>query len=402
MIYWNTKLKVVNNISSFSIFEVVPGLNTRFGGPSRSIVQLSDHLSNSSDTQFSLISQSQIGDIINRPINPRLSFLNVESNSKLFLSLGIPLLLELKKKANFSTPDIIHTHGLWHPANHWAAYIAKKKNIPLVIHPRGMLEPWSLSHHALRKKIAMKAYQEGDLKNAKVFIATSNLEYENLRNLGLRQPVAIIPNGVDFPLIGSDQDSHIHENKVRTVLFLSRLHSKKGVIELVKSWKALSRNGWRLLIAGPDDGGHIHELQALIKKLDLENEVELCGEVEGEQKDLLFRNADIFVLPTFSENFGIVVAEALSYGIPVITTKGTPWEDLERYQCGWWIELSVLSLTETLQIAMQLTDKERRDMGQRGRDYVRRYNWVEIAEQTIQVYKWILGVESMPKTLKLD
>ena len=112
----------------------------------------------------------------------------------------------------------------------------------------------------------------------------------------------------------------------------------------------------------------------------------------GEEKDILFRDADLFILPTFSENYGVVVAEALSYGIPVITTKGAPWEGLVSYHCGWWVDIGVEPLAKALREAVSLSGYERRAMGARGRQLVEaRYAWSSVAMDMKAVYEWTLG-----------
>ena len=101
-------------------------------------------------------------------------------------------------------------------------------------------------------------------------------------------------------------------------------------------------------------------------------------------------------MPTLSENFGVVVAEALAYGIPVITTRGAPWSDLATYDCGWWVEQGVQPLAVALHAAMSMDDAERLAMGARGREYVRRYDWSNLAGNLADSYRWLLGVGTKP------
>jgi glycosyltransferase involved in cell wall biosynthesis len=134
----------------------------------------------------------------------------------------------------------------------------------------------------------------------------------------------------------------------------------------------------------------------------LDASVVFAGAVAGAQKAALYRDADLFVLPTFSENFGLVVAEALSYGVPVITTRGAPWADLETHGCGWWIDTGVEPLVAALRAATALTDSERQAMGERGRAYVQRYDWDAIAAQTLALYRWVLGQGERPGFVRVD
>jgi glycosyltransferase involved in cell wall biosynthesis len=302
--------------------------------------------------------------------------------------------------------DLIHSHGVWHPANHWAARAARAWGVPLIVHPRGMLEPWALGQKAWKKRLALALFQRADLEGAAALVATSEMEYANLRQLGLRQPIAVIPNGValpDSPAVAAPSPMMpVTPDSRRVALFLSRVHPKKGVLELVRAWGQAAPQGWRLRIAGPDEGGHWSEVARLVDQLGLGPVAEYVGPVEGARTAALYREADLFVLPTFSENFGLVVAEALTYGVPVITTRGAPWADLETYGCGWWIDTGVAPLVAALRQATALSDAERQAMGARGRDYVRRYDWDAIAAETLALYRWVLGQGGRPACVRTD
>ena len=140
----------------------------------------------------------------------------------------------------------------------------------------------------------------------------------------------------------------------------------------------------------------------LVSQLGLGSAVDYVGPVAGARKAALYREADLFVLSTFSENFGLVVAEALAHGVPVITTRGAPWADLETYGCGWWIDTGVAPLVVALRQATALSDAERQAMGERGRVYVRRYDWHTIAADTLALYRWVLGQGERPACAHLE
>ncbi len=384
------------------VVQVVAGLHPRSGGPSRTVVQLTDALANQSEVAVTLLSQSLIGEpavfseVAN--VDRRLAI----SRSSSVLRLALPIRRELARVFRANRPAVVHSHGLWAPANYWASRAARRHGIPLVIHPRGMLEPWALGHKAWKKRIGMALFQRNDLDAARVLIATSSQEYENIRKLDLRQPIAVIPNGVDLAISrGADDERPRRPERVRSVLFLSRVHPKKGLLNLMQAWARLAPHGWRLRMAGPDEGGHLAEVMALARRLGISESVEYVGEVDGERKSEVYRDADVFVLPTFSENFGVVVAEALAHGLPVITTRGAPWADLEAEGCGWWIDIGVEPLVEALRAAMDLGDEERRAMGERGREYVRRYDWSVIARDIVAVYAWVLGRGPQPDCVVL-
>ena len=304
-----------------------------------------------------------------------------------------------------SSKVIIHDTGLWLRTNHAAARISREFQIPRMVSPRGMLSRWALDHKGWKKKLAWKFYQQHDLQTVQALHATSQAEADEFRALGLTQPIAVIPNGVAVPPPVSELRSP--KSEVRTVLFLSRIHPKKGLLNLVRAWATLrtdplctpgaSTENWKVLIAGGDDTGHLAEIKAEIKAQQLESCFEFVGEVEGRAKWDLYRGADLFVLPSHSENFGLVIAEALACGVPVITTRGTPWADLVTQRCGWWVDIGVEPLANALREAMNSSSEKRREMGGRGRELVAaKYGWPGLAGQMHSVYLWMLRQGSKP------
>jgi glycosyltransferase involved in cell wall biosynthesis len=294
--------------------------------------------------------------------------------------------------------DVIHDHGVWLPANHRSAMLAAARGVPFVLSPRGMLEPWSLAHHRLKKRVAWALYQRRDVRRASLLHATSAMEAENLRRLGFRQPIAIIANGVDVP----DLRSPMPRADQRTALFLSRVHPKKGLLDLVSAWATVRPREWRVVIAGPDEGGHEREVRAAIAQAGLESSFAFLGEVSDDAKWSVYRSADLFVLPSYSENFGTVVSEALASGVPVITTRATPWSELETRRCGWWIEPNARALATVLQEATGLDPDARAAMGARGRAFVEeRFGWTRIAADMHAAYEWLLSGGTRPSCVEM-
>jgi glycosyltransferase involved in cell wall biosynthesis len=265
-----------------------------------------------------------------------------------------------------------------------------------------MLEPWALRYRAWKKQLALHLYQRHDLNSASILFATAAQEAESLRQLSLTPSTAIIPNGVELPQISKLNDEQINDEQKylrkmpSNVVFLSRIHPKKGLLNLIEAWGKLKPTGWRLRLAGPDEGGHLAQVMKRVRESQLNSSVEYIGTVEGKAKTALLASATLFVLPTYSENFGLVVVEALAHGVPVITTRRAPWEGLVTHGCGWWIEPTVDALTETLREAMALDNSRLHQMGQRGFKYARAFDWNAIAEQTVDVYHWVLGQGPRP------
>lgn len=288
-------------------------------------------------------------------------------------------------------PDLVHDHGVWRRSNHLSAKVARNKRIPRIVSPRGMLEPWCLQHHRLRKQAAWKLYQHRDLLSCTSLHATSEAEAVQFRRLGLNQPVIILPNGVSLP--ESQHQQHVdNQSTKREVVFLSRIHPKKGLLNLITAWKQVARDGWQLRIVGSDEGGHRREIENAVTENALQGSVMVSDPVYSEEKWDLLRNADVMVLPSFSENFGIVVAEALAVGTPVITTTGTPWSKLQEHRCGWYVEPTSEGIAASLSTAMSSSREELAAMGDRGRRWVRQeFQWSEIGHRMLQSYEWLLS-----------
>lgn len=294
--------------------------------------------------------------------------------------------------------NLIHDHGMWLPINGAAANVARTRGVPYICSPRGTLTAWAMKHKQLKKRLGMALYQRRNLELVRLFVATSHSEAEDLRRIGMRQPIAIIPNGVEVPsrLV---RDS---STTIRTLLFMSRLHPKKGLIALVRAWSIARPKGWQVVIAGPDEEGHRAVVEAEISRHGLSADFSFVGEVAGSEKDALWRRANLFVLPSYSENFGNVVAESLAHGVPVITTTGTPWIDLPTQNCGWCVQPDVDSLATALTHSTSMNDDALATMGANGRQYVQRgYSWDAAGQSTLDVYRWLLGKGPMPSSVLL-
>ena len=263
-------------------------------------------------------------------------------------------------------PDAIHDNGLWLPHNHRVAELAREAGLPRIVSTRGMLEPWAVRHKGLKKKLAWGLYQRRDLVRASSLHTTAEPEAENLAALKLGPPIVTIPNGVDLP----PADAARPEHRMRTALFLGRLYPVKGLPMLVQAWAKVRPRGWRLTIAGPDEAGHRAVVEAAVAAAGLGEAISFTGPVEGAAKAALLREADFLVLPSHSESFGMVVAEALAQGTPALTTTAVPWPALEDRGCGWRAAPTVDALAEALRQATICDRTTLLAMGAAGRQFV--------------------------------
>lgn len=364
------------------INHTIASIDKDTGGPARSVTHLISAILNVSDE--ALIDLTTI-----KSKNPIVTSFKKNNGEIIFF----------EKKISFKDDyELYHSHGLWEIPMHKMCKQARFKNKPYIITIRGMLESWSLKQSVLKKKIALKIYQYKDLDKAACLHATAPMEIDSIRELGFKNPVAMIPNGVninEFP-----RKTPVKTVDKKKILFLSRIHPKKGIENLIKAWVLIDNNirkKWIIEIVGNGEEKYIQKLKDLIISNNIENEIRILPPVFGPEKITLYRKASLFVLPTFSENFGVVIAEALASYTPVITTKGAPWTDLNEYECGWWINIGVNPLKLALEKAMSCNEKEIIKKGQNGRKLIEeKYSIEAVAKQMVQLYSWILEGSTKP------
>jgi len=287
---------------------------------------------------------------------------------------------------SFGRPDVIHDNGIWLSHNHRLAALAARCAIPRIVSTRGMLEPWAMAHKRWKKRLAWRLYQNRDLKEARCHHATSESEARNLTALRLGVPIEVVPNGVDVPQSCVRERNCASENK--TVLFMGRIYPVKGLPMLIKAWNRVRPQGWQLRIAGPDEGGHKAEVEQAMLASGLSEVVSFVGPVQGATKEWELLHADLLVLPSHSESFGMAVAEALAHGVPVLTTKRTPWQIVSERGCGWCVEATIDGIAEGLRDATSRDVQLLSDMGQRGRELVAaKFQWDSVANRFLGIYR---------------
>lgn len=383
--------------------QVVSSINENTGGTATAISALAGSLANANiDSHiFTLDYSSHGSQIIPKKVD-------IHSYSAHFIAQnfrGYQPYAHRQLKDLASCFDLLHNHGLWMFPNLYARNASVENNIPLITSPRGMLESWSLDRSKLVKKLAWSLYEHKNLSCATAFHATSQEEANSIRRAGFKSPIAVIPDGVSLPDLNYTPPrevltKHFPELEgCHWLLFLSRLHPKKGLENLIHIWKMVSVKfpDWHLVIAGPDWKGYRSKLEAIVESQSLGKRVTFTGMLTGIEKTVILSNSDLFILPTYSENFGIVVAESLAHGVPVITTNEAPWQDLNVYQCGWCINNNLDELTDILTEAMKISKTERHEMGIRGYQLVKsKYSWDSIACDMASFYRWILSGDKMP------
>jgi glycosyltransferase involved in cell wall biosynthesis len=299
----------------------------------------------------------------------------------------------LESQATSGRVALIHNHGLWMMPNVYCSWAAESGRVPLVVSPHGMLRPRAFRGGSFAKRLFWPLLQRPALQGAACFHATAESEAVDIRTYGLFQPVAVIPNGVDVPELQPTE-----KPPDRVLLFLGRLHAIKGLDMLLAAWQREESRfpEWRLVVAGPDERGPGRKMRRLADDLGLRR-VRFVGVLYGQEKWRAYREADLFVLPTLSENFGMTVAEALAAGTPAIVSKGAPWCGLDEHGAGWWVEIGVEPLVAALETALSRSREDLEDMGRRGRAWVEKdFSWDVVGAQMVGTYRWLVDCGDTP------
>jgi len=385
------------------IAHVIPTLAEWFGGPVSTALNLG-------------AAQSNIGMKVsywatgNKEIQDRLNASSLDA--RLFSSAwprrwyrSSTLARELTSE--ISSFDLMELHDAWAYTSFKSAQIARRVDVPYIIMPNGIfMHTWR--YRTFKKRAYSMLIGNRMLENAACLHVASEMEAEGCRKAGIQTPITIIPNGIDpdsFETLPDPEEAEsrwpILKNRP-VVLFVSRISRGKGLDQLIPLWSNLSRTAAYkdalLVIAGPDDYyGYQKVVENMIDSYNLGSKIFLTGMVRGREKLSLMNRADIFVLPSYSENFGIVVAEALACETPVITTTGTPWKQLQSENIGRWVSPKKSELGLAIRELLDMSESQRQGMGRRGRKLVlENYNWNTIVRRHLTLYNCILQGKEIP------
>lgn len=325
---------------------------------------------------------------------------------------GIPVM----KQLGFSTDihrivrkekaDIIHQQGIWMYYS-YATLIEKRKNpqCKVIIEPHGMLDPWAVHNSEWKKRIVGHLFEYSNLRSADCIHALCESEYESIRKFGLKNPVAIIPNGVTLPL----NPKYKRNQEKKTLIYIGRIHPKKGLKEMilglamVKAQNPILLESWEIHIAGWDQNGHLNELRHIVDTYKLTNAVKFIGPLYGDAKERALCQANAFILPSFSEGLPMSVLEAWAYELPVVMTEYCNIPKGFKHNCAIKIEPTPDDICEKLIILFQRSNEDLVEMGKRGRKFVTQcFTWEIIAQQTLDLYKFLLGNGSKPSFVYED
>lgn len=365
------------------ICHIVPSLEERHGGPSKSVRALANAHARLGASIDLLATQVQA------PSAAQEDTAHVAMFPREFPQRICPS-RELKQHLRSTGYDCVHHHSLWLRTLHYAYAGARHFGVPLIIAPRGMMSGWAYRHHRWRKKMAELFIHPGAFKAATGWHATSEEEAEDIRRLGFTQPICVAPNGVNPPTETELTAARSHwqtlcpATKQRPVaVFYSRFHRKKRLRELFDLWLSLATGDWLLLLVGLPEEFSVAEINGWIAAAGAQDRV---AAFDGTRHPPPYAVASLFVLPSHSENFGLVVAEALTAGVPVLTTDTTPWRTLAQNNAGWCVAWPDYAMT--LIKALATPASELAAMGARGHTWAsQEFTWERSGRRLLDFYQ---------------
>ena len=286
--------------------------------------------------------------------------------------------------------DLCHIHGVWNVPEWWASYLARAARVPYIISPRGMLQPQAMQRGRTRKAVAYSLLERRNLSGAALLHATSDQEADAIRELHLGVEVAVVPNGVDLcpaqPAVKGYRERLGIPRDAFVVLFLGRMHRIKRLDLVAGAFAELraTHPSAHLVLAGPDEHGLLPDL---LRRLPSHaGAVHTPGEIGGDEKWALLKDADALVQASDSESFGVAIVESLASSVPVVATNTTPWRELEERGCGFWVEQSAPAIANALRVLASEPGR-RRQMGERAAMFAREaFGWDAVAPGMARLY----------------
>lgn len=372
------------------VIHIIENLDISYGGPAKSVPLLVKYLEldDIENVIFTIELKKNESNNLLEENNLNVKKFPLIGPQKIKYSKGLYTAIE----SSLVKDSIIHVHSLWNYPSFIAYRIAKKYNIPLVVSVRGTMYTWALEQRKYMKKFAMALFQKKMLQYASSIHITEKNESKALKKLGIYNNCLLVPNGIElekkFDKINVSLLKKInYSNDKFYIMFLGRIVHNKGIHYLINSYIKLQNNYANveiLIVGGVEEKKYYN---SLIKS----NGVHFLGILDGIDKHTIFEISSLFVLPSLGENFGMSIAEAMSYKLPVVTTTGTPWESLKNQKAGWWIELNQENVDSAIEEALNLSKDELKYMGEKSYEIIKDFTWTKQSKKMKKYYLELLG-----------
>ncbi|MEL6383929.1 MAG: hormogonium polysaccharide biosynthesis glycosyltransferase HpsP [Cyanobacteria bacterium J06626_18] len=402
---------------SLKVLQIVPSFSLVYGGPSQMVRGFSQALA-AAGASVTVVTTDSNGDVDEAPLDVPLVQPVPHDNYTVWYFRCSPF-----RRYKFSTGllrwlwqhatdyDIAHIHALFSPVSSLAAAVLRQRGVPYLLRPLGTLDPADLQKKKQLKQLYAAVLERPNIVGAAAIHFTSAQEASVSERFSTQTPGIVLPLGVT-PLPEPDATIAVRDRfqipcDRPILLFMSRLDPKKGLDLLIPALETLQQEGldFHLMLCGanPQDRQYEQAIHTQIQNSPLQPHTTLTGFVSGDLKTALLNTADLFVLPSYYENFGISVAEAMLAGLPVVISNQVHiWQDIQQSQSGWICSCSQVSLTDQLRDALK-SPEERRQRGHNAAQAAqKRYSWSAIAEGAIATYQSILSGKSLLQNVAAD
>ena len=384
------------------VLHVIPALASTYGGPSQAALE----------TCRTLIEEGVEAEIATTDADAK-NDLNIPLE-KMVLYEGIPIYF-FKRTFNteykFSWPitrwlahhitdyDLLHIHSIFgYPAT-LAAYLARRYKVPYIMRPLGMLDYWSMDQNKLAKRLYFHFIEKANLNHARAIHYTSEEEKKASERFGFTSPGVVVPLGISINSKQGEIEKGLFKRKYsqcagkKLIVFLSRIHPKKGLELLIEAISKLKevREDFLLVIAGSGEPRYETMLRRKVEEKNLTPQILFTGFLEGEEKAALLNDADLFVLPSYQENFGLAVVEAMARGVPaIVSNRVNICREIQAYGAGKVVPCEASKIEEAIQTLLS-DDRERRAMGERARCLtLEKFNSTEMGRNLAHLYHHLL------------
>ena len=389
------------------VLHVIPAVAPSYGGPSQAVFEICQALMSQGVEAEIAATNANLNGTLDVPLNEKIQFQGVptyflDRTLKTEYKFSVPLTQWLKR--NIPNYNLLHIHSVFCFPTTVAAYYARKYRIPYMIRPAGILDSWPMRQHLWRKKIYFNVVEKENLNQATAIHYTSEKEKLSAERLGVSAKGVVVPLGLQLDAQyqaipkGSFKQKFQEIGDRRLIIFLSRIDPKKGLELLIEALAGLkkSRPDFFLAVAGSGKEEYLKILRKKIKDLQLEKQVLFAGHLQGEAKYELLRDADLFVLPSYQENFGFAVVEALAMGIPVVVSDQVDIsKEIEAYRAGKVVPCDVKSLALAVDELLD-NEKEKMSMGENARRlFLEKFSREKMAIGLINLYQSILAVQQI-------
>ena len=378
-----------------NVLHVVERIDDKYGGPAKSIPYTAWCATSKTSNHEIFAGRYRADDLNSICDELKITYQQFDILGPQKIAFSVALSKAVIHFVRSKKNPVIHVHNAWNFVPFMVWFLSLIFKFKIIVSVRGALFPWSLQQGRIRKKLAWSIFQKRLLLKADVVHVTSEAEREQVNLLGISDNVATISNGVLLERNSFTEKVYkkkmVMDDRPLQILFASRIHPKKGLDLLISALTSEKINfEVELLVAGEFcDETYQDHIEGMLTQLRTNVATRFFGHQSKNELVSLYRQADLFILPSYTENFGIVIAEALSQGLPVITTNNTPWQEIQDQRAGYIIETSVDQLIASINAFKNNDVAQRTAMSDNALSMIQDYDWQKLGEIYREMYEAI-------------